>query len=217
MKAQGEIYYHFSCLAEVDELFRKNDSITWNKQVNTRTGHLLNTSPGINPDKQGLHNMIRYLKTFPFDKHSPEMLGNLQTLTANVIRLLNSRYMELVFETVRKEKFPDLPSRRSCLFLTSKGYLKKWYDILINNDPKRERDINLYKLNVTGIMHKGDCRWFEELDVEEHQKYVDNAHEYWSGNIMRQSKLSFRQEILFEGKIKVIERLGNLDGLELMT
>jgi len=216
MRVQEEIYYHLSYLPEIDKLFRKKDNISWNIGVNTRT-HLLNTPPSINPDKRGLRNMIHYLKTFPFDKHSPEMLGRLQTLTTKVLRLLNNRYMELVFETVRKENFPELPSRKSCLFLTSKEYLKKWNKVLTKNDPKRKRDINLYKLNVTGIMHKADCRWYEDLDIEEHQKYVDNAQEYWSGNIMNHSKISFKEEILFQGKIKVVERFNDFDRLDLLT
>jgi len=100
---------------------------------------------------------------------------------------------EFVFEEVRREQFPDLPSRQKCIWVMetpeSVVYWAGKMDI-----PKR-----LLKVRLAGEGHRAsnDCLASDTLSLKE---FRTNAVNYWSGE---QSSSSPQHETLFEGSVYV--------------
>jgi hypothetical protein len=104
---------------------------------------------------------------------------------------------ELVFEEMRAKEFHELPSRRSCIWLTSEQQVDFWLDRL--NDGKS----NYYwtKLECEGIFHTGNQSYLNS-DLFGYSEYCSNARAYWLGEHV---DIEDNNEVIFEGKIKVLE------------
>lgn len=105
---------------------------------------------------------------------------------------------ELIFESIRKEFYPELPSRQKCIWLipNNEESLKFWEDII---EKKHQR---IFKVTVDGNIHRTAQKWliggtFSII------KWNELAHSYWKG----EDNGNFNDEILFEGKIKIIEEI----------
>ena len=110
-------------------------------------------------------------------------------------------YRELALEKVRKEKYPNYPSRMACLY-TSRAFsdAKMWAAFFQNS--KREV-LQIVTLQTDGHIFDGDANnVFDGTEDEiENEK---NAHDYWSNQPNKDKKKPLI-ETLIDGKIKVIE------------
>lgn len=108
-------------------------------------------------------------------------------------------YRELALEKVRREKYPDYPSRMACLY-TSRTLeeAKKWADFF--------RDIgrNVYsivKLKVEGRTFDGDARnCFDGTEVEADN--IEKSVRYWEKDVVNEGPII---ETLVDGNILVEE------------
>ena len=124
----------------------------------------------------------------------------LQTLneTINMLSMAHRLIRELVFESIRKEFYPELPSRQKCIWLIpdNEKSLEFWNNKLHN---KHQR---IFKVTVDGNIHRAAQKWLEGGTISLNNWYK-LAHSYWKG----ESIGSIEDEILFEGKIKIIEEV----------
>ena len=103
---------------------------------------------------------------------------------------------ELIFEYVRKEINPHLPSRQSCIWVTNTvmdGY--KWSELF--NCP------NILKLKLNGEVHKTNGKF---IDINQNNDLYTarvNAEEYWRGEDNSGDEIEF----LFEGEIEIVDFL----------
>ncbi|KOP79895.1 DUF2441 domain-containing protein [Cytobacillus solani] len=110
-------------------------------------------------------------------------------------------YRELALEKVRKEKYPNYPSRMSCLY-TSKTLsdAEMWANSFINGGRKVYQ---IVKLRTDGKVFDGDAyNVFDGTDnAEENER---NANCYWSN---KPNKFGKEQliETLVDGNIEVVE------------
>jgi len=101
---------------------------------------------------------------------------------------------ELIFENVRQEINPQLPSRQNCIWVTST--IKdacKWSDMF--NCSK------ILKLKLNGEIHKTNGKF---IDINQNSDLYNarlNAEEYWKGNDDKGDEIEF----LFEGKIEILD------------
>lgn len=108
---------------------------------------------------------------------------------------------ELALEEVRKSKYPEFPSRLSCLYITkTKEEAINWSKIL-----KRNKKIcrQVLTLELTGEIFCFDGNLMKRQNIS-YQKHLDNAELYWNSIDYDNS------EILFYGEVKVIE-IENID------
>jgi len=106
---------------------------------------------------------------------------------------------ELAFESIRKEFYSELPSRHKCIWLipNNKQSFDFWRSTLLNEKQK------VFKLAVDGKIHRTAQKWLigGTLPLDEMNS---KAHSYWKG----EDSGSIEDEILFTGKVKVLEELG---------
>lgn len=105
---------------------------------------------------------------------------------------------ELIFESIRSEYYPNLPSRQRCIWLISENHesLNFWNNIL-----EKGKGQKLFKVvKVEGTIHWSSQEWLVggTYSINHWDHMTSN---YWkglnSGNI--------EDEILYEGKIKIIK------------
>lgn len=119
---------------------------------------------------------------------------------AGAIRYYQNIIREMVFEEVRKEHFPTLPSRKKCLWVIPNEIkrINYWWDRLPRDD-NEERV--LLKLRLTGNIHKCN-QSFITLDYASVLDKKELALNYWSGV---PGNSDIENEYLFEGTVTVEE------------
>jgi len=105
---------------------------------------------------------------------------------------------ETIVEMVRVQEFPQYPSRLSCLY-AAESYedALKWKALF---ESFNRNVLQIVKLRVEGAIFVGDANLLPKEDGVPFSKKIEQAREYWSGNVT--SELS---EVLINGKIEVIE------------
>ncbi|WP_370452609.1 DUF2441 domain-containing protein [Lysinibacillus sp. SGAir0095] len=116
--------------------------------------------------------------------------------TSKTIRAIR----ELIVEMVRRQEYPEYPSRLSCLY-AAKTYedALKWKDLFTFY---KRKVLQIVKLNVIGDCFEGDGNLLPKEDGAPFDKKFEQARAYWKGNV--QNNLP---ELLINGKIEVVEIL----------
>ena len=108
---------------------------------------------------------------------------------------------EFALEEVRKQKYPNYPSRMSSLYVSNTyEEAEKWYDRFI----KLGRPVySIVKVEVNGNFYQGDS-WNCFDGCTNKQKNLELAEHYWKSPINQEGKEPIK-EIIVDGNIKVIE------------
>jgi hypothetical protein len=108
---------------------------------------------------------------------------------------------ELAMEEVRKEKYPNYPSRLSSLYVSnSKEEAEKWYNLFIELG---RPTYSIVKVEVDGNVYVGDAHNCFDGTIDKN-KNLELAENYWKYKENLEGKEPI-VEILASGKIKVIE------------
>jgi hypothetical protein len=103
---------------------------------------------------------------------------------------------ELALESIRKEYYPEYPSRLNCLYLTDKlEDAINWVDILKRN---KKNAVQILTLKVSGNIFEGDGSLMKRLNLS-YNEHLENAKMYWS------NATDNKDEILFTGTATVID------------
>jgi len=122
-------------------------------------------------------------------------LRNVLNISHQALKIYTQLVRELVYEGIRKEEFPEMPSRTSGIWVCSDiESLKFWRNEL---PPGR-----VLGLKLTGKTFRGNNK-FLGCDTYPLDQYKLNARKYWSGVKVK----SYKDEILFEGEVEVNEIL----------
>ena len=97
---------------------------------------------------------------------------------------------ELALEEIRKEKYPNYPSRLNCLYVTY-----NWSIILKRNQKECNQ---ILTLELNGDLFASDGNLMKRQNIS-YNKLLEIANEYWSG------VLCDSPEYLFYGDAKVID------------
>ncbi len=108
---------------------------------------------------------------------------------------------ELAMEEVRKEKYPDYPSRLSSLYISNTlSEAEKWYNLFIELG---RPTYSIVKVEVDGNIYIGDANNCFDGTIDR-EKNLELAEKYWKYKENIEGKEPI-VEILASGKIKVIE------------
>lgn len=105
---------------------------------------------------------------------------------------------EVIVEMVRKDEYPEYPSRLSCLYAT-KSYedALKWKTLF---ESYNRQVLQIVKLRVNGNSFEGDGNLLPKDDAVSFSKKIEQARSYWKGT--DDNELS---ELLVNGIIEVVE------------
>ena len=108
---------------------------------------------------------------------------------------------ELAMEEVRKEKYPNYPSRLSCLYVsTNLDDALMWADSFIKNG---RIVYQIVKLKHNGNEFTGDAYNCFEGSINKEENII-NAHNYWLNNKNKMGNNPIYETII-DGDIEVIE------------
>ena len=106
---------------------------------------------------------------------------------------------ELIFESIRKEFYPESPSREKCIWLIpdNNDSLLFWNKILNSKIQSK-----IFKVHVDGKIHRAPQKWLIGGTISVNE-WRDLAHNYWKGT----NSGNIQDEILFTGTMKIIEEV----------
>lgn len=108
---------------------------------------------------------------------------------------------ELALEKVRANKYPNYPSRMSCLYVSKTlEEAEKWFDYFICLG---RSTFQIVKLKVNGNVFYGDAEKCFDGGLNEQENLV-LAEEYWNNKSFNNNSIV---EVLVDGDIEVIEIL----------
>jgi hypothetical protein len=109
---------------------------------------------------------------------------------------------EFAFESVRRERFHDKPSRMSCCFLipdSVEGVEFWWKHLQSQGGSKRK----LFRVAASGVTHRVNQDLLEPLRTCSIREWESKANEYWCD----QASESLKDEVLFAGDLEVISEI----------
>ncbi len=145
--------------------------------------------------KTALENFLKQPEEF--------QLYNYRDMLEEALSIIKEQSMfirETIFEEVRANYFPELPSRKTCIWVCTKNAVPYWWGNLRGH--KR-----IYKLLLTGVLHKADPKHLIN-DTLSHNEIRSNAFNYWTGS---DGYNPLEEELLFEGVIKVLEEYKDIE------
>lgn len=113
---------------------------------------------------------------------------------------------EEIFENIRKSNFNNLPSRKTCIWLTEIENIPKWWKMFKNSTSKKILEI---EIEPNSKLHYADGFLIKTETLKINQ-YEELAMSYWSGKIEN----NVENEILFEGTFKVIGEFKNIEEIK---
>lgn len=115
------------------------------------------------------------------------------------LRNFETQKRELVVEAVRKELYPELPSRKNSIWLCDENSIEYW-----KSKFDQVEFLELFRVEVTGTLFKSSD-YLLPTGMHNIIESYEKAKEYWNPNF----KLipNDRTEYLFNGKVKILEQI----------
>ena len=187
MEVNKEIYYHANSYKE----YKKGDILIFNEKTHNKMyDEVYNKEfKYTRMDANELLHIKKKNNDNIFNKEELELIINTVNNDAFIIR-------ELALEEVRKNKYPNYPSRLSALYVTKeKEEVIKWVNILKRNKKTCKQ---ILTLELTGTIFIGDGNLIKRQNIS-YQEQLKIAEKYWSHTSNE------IEEYLFYGQAKVID------------
>lgn len=110
---------------------------------------------------------------------------------------------EMILEDVRKELYPQYPSRYSCAWLTDEDSLPYWIEAL--NLTERDKEYAIYEVQADGNMFVSLDRLLPRCYMPHNDMY-EQALQYWNPSKEDLKKVN-EKEYLLEGTMKLVKRV----------
>ena len=204
-----EQLYHIHINNRFDDQFVEGNTIHTGDEPNTFRHAFLNRSCTFIEktiiDEQGREGNFRRdilefftpekIRTLPVDKQ-------LEVLVAARQYIQNSKvdFREIILEDVRRELYPQYPSRYSCFWLTDKDSLPFWEDML----KTKERSHQIFEVEPQGKIFVSTDDLLPECHHPHNMQY-EEAIRYWDPKPSDLEKNT--REYLFEGKLTLTKRV----------
>jgi hypothetical protein len=202
-------YFHIN--NQPDCSWKAGDEVYFGNEYNNRWRSFLEKGAyiNLNGEKRPADQVIKYaLNAYAYNEPVPPQMKGYRfnpvfTLKEATDCLGQSMRIiqELIFESIRKEFYPELPSRHKCIWLVpdDKQSLEFWKN-LVHGSIKR-----IFRVETDGIIHRAAQKWLMTGTIPLNE-INSLAHNYWKGN----EAGSLEDEILFIGKLKIIEELTDM-------
>ncbi|HGY9586988.1 TPA: DUF2441 domain-containing protein [Vibrio diabolicus] len=197
MEVKKAEYFHIHRVNDSSSIWEVGSRINWvQKKLNLFNEHYNKNGLFYN---DGVDNLPFRQAMEKFFNATPEYqnahIGNMLAMSQEVGKSLSMFVREQIFEEVRSNYFPHLPSRKNCIWVCSKEAVPFWWDTLGAENQK------ILKLSLTGSLFISDQKHLL-ADTVRHDDLRALAFEYWTGS----DGLNVEdQEVLFEGIIDVVD------------
>ena len=204
MHTKNEILFHIHKIGSWSDRWKVGSTIFWGqKEINNFNRwydnnilvHNFNDGTGNFSAKAALSKFL----SLPSD-YKQIHYEQIVNFAYSVIGEQSTYIRETLFEEVRNNYFPHLPSRKTCIWVCEKEALSYWWS-------KIPDDKKIFQLEVTGTLHKADQKHLVS-DALQHNDIRTNAFNYWTGT---DGNKPIEEELLFEGTIKVLKEWTNLE------
>lgn len=160
----------------------------------------LNFSGKVNVTSGGMDPFFEVINSYLKEDQDKKMYIKLLNEASRMLRCYSNLQRELVLEEVRKQFYPELPSRKNATYLCDFKQIEHWRDRLTIPN----KDIDLFKVEVTGNLFKSSDILLPD-NSESVNKMFEQAKKYWEADFSNIS--DDESEYLFTGKIKVLEKI----------
>ncbi len=192
MKVKDEIFYQVA----TDRDYKVGDKLVFGKDYNVQGQRVFNTR--FYTEGKAFHDLgFEYADSKKILKNKDLVIKISKALSESdfVIR-------ELAVEEVRKEKFPNLPSRLKCMYLTDKkenvlSGVKEFHKKGFGTQ------FQAVAVKLNGNVFFAKSVYMPRLGLS-YQRYRELAEKYWSQDQNSDDKI---QEVLFEGTAEIVEIL----------
>ena len=190
-------YFHIHRVNDSSSIWEVGSRINWvQKKLNLFNEHYNKNGLFYNDGEDNLpfrQAMEKFFNATP--EYQNAHIGNMLAMSQEVGKSLSMFVREQIFEEVRSNYFPHLPSRKNCIWVCSKEAVPFWWDTLGAENQK------ILKLSLTGSLFISDQKHLL-ADTVRHDDLRALAFEYWTGS----DGLNVEdQEVLFEGIIDVVD------------
>lgn len=204
MHTKNKILFHIHRIGSWSDIWKVGSTIFWGQKETNNFNRWYDTNILVYNfnDKTGTFSAKAALEKF-LSLSSDHKQINCNQIVEFAYKVIDEQGIytrETLFEEVRNNYFPQLPSRKTCIWVCEKEAIPYWWS-KIQNDKK------IFQLEVTGTLHKADQKHLTN-DALKHNDIRTNAFNYWTGS---DGSKPIEEELLFEGTIKVLKEWNNLE------
>lgn len=190
MKVKDLILYQIS----TDRNYKVGDKLTFGKVYNGQGNRILNTK--FNDGKNAMYKLgFNYADSKNIFKKKGLVIDLCKTMQESDFVL-----RELAVEEVRKAKYPNLPSRLRCMFLSDTKQV-----VLDNLKTFHLKGVGKH-FQAVAVKLTGELFYAKSVSLPRnglsYGEYMEIADKYWSQD---QDSSESVKEILFEGKAEIVE------------
>lgn len=190
MKVKDLILYQIS----TDRNYKVGDKLTFGKVYNGQGNRILNTK--FNDGKNAMYKLgFNYADSKNIFKKKDLVINLCKTMQESDFVL-----RELAVEEVRKAKYPNLPSRLRCMFLSDTKQV-----VLDNLKTFHLKGVGKH-FQAVAVKLTGELFYAKSVALPRnglsYGEYMEIADKYWSQD---QDSAESIKEILFEGKAEIVE------------
>jgi len=196
MKVKDLILYQIS----TDRNYKVGDKLTFGKVYNGQGNRILNTK--FNDGKNAMYKLgFNYADSKNIFKKKDLVINLCKTMQESDFVL-----RELAVEEVRKAKYPNLPSRLRCMFLSDTKQV-----VLDNLKTFHLKGVGKH-FQAVAVKLTGELFYAKSVALPRnglsYGEYMEIADKYWSQD---QDSAESVKEILFEGKAEIVEILDEVN------
>lgn len=203
MEVKEKEMYHFHNNKVYNELWVPGNEIVVDNNFETNFLNILRFySTAVNTSDGGKSAFNQIIDNYLKEEQDRETLIKMLKEASHLLYGANLFKREMALEEVRKQKFPDLPSRKHSIWLCDEKGLEFWKDQISHHG---EIPSDLYRLSVTGNLFKTSDSFIPN-NYEGYETNLQEAEQYWNPKFDNEDQEN-RAEYLFQGKIKILEKV----------
>ncbi len=196
MKVKDLILYQVA----TDRNYQVGDILTFNKDIpNGQSNRVFNTDFRLNnsrPSDEMYEVAKRRFKKFKSKDDIYQI--------AHILEYYDVAIKEMALEEVRKEQFPNLPSRLHCMYLSlSKDTALKNLKSMAESREKNGKHFQAVAVKLNGVIFKAG-KVYMSREGQSYNYYKQKAISYWKQRGLKDEEV---KEVLFEGTAEVVEIL----------
>ena len=203
MEVKDKIMYHYHRLGIYDNIWQVGNEIIVDDNFNSYCSSIIDKFSTSVKCKNGLFSLEKiidkYLDDIGIENVDLKTITNLLKDSRAIITNANMYNRELMLENYRKENNPNLPSRLHSIWLADKESLNFWKEQL-----EKRKKLVLYRVSVTGNLFKSSDSFIPDDELTAREMYEESS-KYWNP-VFSEEDLC-KAEYLFQGKVKVLEKI----------
>lgn len=203
MDIKNKTFFHIHRISGHSPLWEEGNRINWVHKKNNLFYDAFCNNAITYDDGTGPLTLRKALHRFNqgSDRYQSDQIHKILKSCSKTINNQTIFIREVIFEEVRQNYFPHLPSRQSGIWVCSREATEQWWNRL------KGKEQVILCLKLTGSMHIAERQHLWN-DTQSHTDLKAQAFEYWTGP---SGNTQEDEEILFEGIIDVIKKYSTLE------